>query len=52
MPVLPLVDLFILLGTGSFAFGVLLMNICVPLIDMKTQPRVFGHRSGNGGGIR
>jgi len=24
--------------------GVLLMNLCVPLIDMKTQPRVFGHR--------
>jgi len=23
---------------------VLLMNLCVPLIDMKTQPRVFGHR--------
>jgi Na+-translocating ferredoxin:NAD+ oxidoreductase subunit D len=20
------------------------MNMCVPLIDMKTQPRVFGHR--------
>lgn len=26
------------------AFAVLLMNICVPLIDMYTQPRVFGHR--------
>lgn len=25
------------------AFGVLLMNICVPLIDAHTQPRVFGH---------
>lgn len=25
------------------AFAVLLMNICVPLIDMHTQPRVFGH---------
>lgn len=28
----------------GIAFGVLLMNICVPLIDMKTQPHVFGHR--------
>ena len=26
------------------AFAVLLMNICVPLIDAYTQPRVFGHR--------
>jgi electron transport complex protein RnfD len=26
------------------AFGVLLMNLCVPLIDMKTQPPVFGHK--------
>lgn len=25
------------------AFAVILMNICVPLIDMYTQPRVFGH---------
>lgn len=25
------------------AFAVLLMNICVPLIDANTQPRVFGH---------
>ncbi|MBR0565001.1 RnfABCDGE type electron transport complex subunit D [Azoarcus sp. L1K30] len=30
----------------GIAFGVLLMNICVPLIDMKTQPAVFGHRGG------
>jgi electron transport complex protein RnfD len=22
------------------------MNICVPLIDMKTQPPVFGHKNG------
>lgn len=28
------------------AFAVLLMNICVPLIDMNTQPPVFGHRGG------
>ena len=28
----------------GIAFAVLLMNMCVPLIDMKTQPRVFGHR--------
>jgi electron transport complex protein RnfD len=26
------------------AFAVLLMNMCVPLIDMHTQPRVFGHK--------
>ncbi len=25
------------------AFAVLIMNICVPLIDAYTQPRVFGH---------
>lgn len=25
------------------AFSVLFMNICVPLIDAHTQPRVFGH---------
>lgn len=30
----------------GIAFAVLLMNICVPLIDMKTQPPVFGHRGG------
>ena len=23
----------------------LLMNLCVPLIDMKTQPPVFGHKA-------
>lgn len=28
----------------GMAFGVLLMNLCVPLIDMKTQPPVFGHK--------
>ncbi|WP_417070699.1 RnfABCDGE type electron transport complex subunit D [Niveibacterium terrae] len=26
------------------AFATLLMNLCVPLIDMKTQPPVFGHK--------
>jgi len=26
------------------AFAVIFMNICVPLIDMYTQPRVFGHQ--------
>ena len=26
------------------AFATLLMNICVPLIDMYTQPPVFGHK--------
>ncbi|MEI8362100.1 MAG: electron transport complex subunit RsxD [Betaproteobacteria bacterium] len=28
------------------AFAVLLMNMCVPLIDALTQPRVFGHEKG------
>lgn len=33
------------------AFATLLMNMCVPLIDMKTQPPVFGHKpSGPAGG--
>ncbi len=26
------------------AFAVLIMNMCVPLIDATTQPRVFGHQ--------
>ncbi len=30
----------------GIAFAVLLMNMCVPLIDMKTQPHVFGHKPG------
>lgn len=29
----------------GIAFGVLLMNITVPLIDMLTQPPVFGHKN-------
>lgn len=28
----------------GIAFAVLLLNICVPLIDSKTQPPVFGHK--------
>ena len=28
------------------AFAVLLMNICVPLIDLYTQPKVFGKKGG------
>ncbi len=31
----------------GIAFAVLLMNICVPLIDTKTQPPVFGHKGRN-----
>jgi len=27
----------------GLAFAVIFMNICVPLIDAYTQPRVFGH---------
>ncbi len=30
----------------GIAFAVLLMNICTPLIDMYTQPPVFGHKGG------
>ena len=30
----------------GIAFATLLMNICVPLIDMWTQPPVFGHKKG------
>lgn len=28
----------------AVAFAVLLMNICAPIIDYYTQPRVFGHK--------
>jgi electron transport complex protein RnfD len=34
----------------GIAFATLLMNICVPLIDMYTQPAVFGHKGSNAGG--
>jgi electron transport complex protein RnfD len=27
----------------GIAFAVIFMNICVPLIDKLTQPKVFGH---------
>jgi H+/Na+-translocating ferredoxin:NAD+ oxidoreductase subunit D len=30
----------------GIAFATLLMNICVPVIDTYTQPRVFGHKNG------
>ena len=30
----------------GIAFAVLLMNIAAPLIDMNTQPPVFGHKKG------
>jgi electron transport complex protein RnfD len=32
----------------GIAFATLLMNICVPLIDMATQPPVFGHKKNEG----
>lgn len=39
---------FIIRSWGAYpdgiAFGVLLLNICVPLIDMYTQPPVFGRK--------
>ena len=28
----------------AIAFAVLLMNMCVPLLDYYTQPRVYGHK--------
>ncbi len=31
----------------GIAFAILLMNIAVPLIDMYTQPPVFGHKRGD-----
>jgi len=41
---------YLIRAFGAFpegiAFAVLLMNMCAPLIDMKTQPPVFGHRGG------
>lgn len=30
----------------GIAFAVLLMNLCVPLIDMGTQPAIFGYKRG------
>jgi electron transport complex protein RnfD len=36
----------------GIAFGILLMNLVVPLIDMNTQPRVFGHKSPRGADTR
>ncbi len=39
---------FLIRAFGAYpdgvAFATLLMNLCVPLIDMKTQPPVFGHK--------
>ncbi|MBK9220062.1 MAG: RnfABCDGE type electron transport complex subunit D [Uliginosibacterium sp.] len=39
---------YLIRSFGAFpdgvAFATLLLNICVPLIDMKTQPAVFGHK--------
>lgn len=41
---------YLIRSFGAFpegiAFAVLLMNMCVPLIDMKTQPPVFGQQRG------
>ena len=31
----------------AIAFSVLLMNMCVPLLDYYTQPRVYGHQTDN-----
>lgn len=39
---------YLIRAFGAFpdgvAFGILLMNICVPLIDMYTQPAIFGEK--------
>lgn len=32
----------------GIAFAVLILNMCVPLIDMYTQPPIFGEKSGGG----
>ena len=32
------------------AFAVLLMNLCVPVIDLLTQPRIFGMKDADKGG--
>lgn len=41
---------YLIRAFGSYpdgiAFATLLLNICVPIIDMKTQPPVFGHKKG------
>lgn len=34
------------------AFAVLLTNMCVPLIDYYTQPKVYGHPAKNKAGVR
>ena len=42
--------IFIIRTWGGYpdgvAFAVLILNMCVPLIDTYTQPRVFGHSKG------
>lgn len=39
---------FVIRAFGAYpdgvAFATLLMNLCVPLIDMNTQAPVFGHK--------
>jgi hypothetical protein len=46
MPILPLVDLFILMGSGSFAIGVILKAIA---ITTHYRPSVLEMAAGNGG---
>ena len=36
----------------GFAFAVLLMNACVPIIDRFTRPRIYGHGVGEGRGVQ
>ncbi len=44
--------LYVIRNWGAFpdaiAFAILIMNMCVPLIDQYTQPRVFGYKSSLG----
>lgn len=43
--------IFVIRNWGGYpegvAFAVLLANMCVPLIDHYTQPRVYGHKAGD-----
>lgn len=35
----------------AVAFGVLLMNLCAPLLDQYTRPRVYGHKQARRGPV-
>ncbi len=35
----------------AIAFGVLLMNLCAPLLDQYTRPRIYGHKAARRGPV-